>query len=132
MSGNALRRSAQPSRSRVASSLAALCGTFLTDADQYHLLRYASLVDRHPHEHPRGRQAPIGTELMRTCQANWASARVATPLSPILHGFVQVPQRRVLLNSPLPQHFGTDYFGVVIPLSRRVPAVVARFGLGCC
>jgi hypothetical protein len=71
---------------------------------------------------------------MRARQANWGSAWVATPLSPILHGFVQVPQRRVLLNSPLPQHLGTDYFGVVIPLSRRLPTVLAvfccRFGLG--
>src|SRR6266568_5537588 len=92
-----------------------LGGALLTDADQYHLFWYACLVHRHPHEHPRRWEAPVGTELMRAGQAHWASARVATPLSPIHHGFVQVPERRVLLNSPLPQHFGTDYFGVVLP-----------------
>src|SRR5207253_293602 len=43
---------------------------------------------------------------------------IATPPCPILQGLFEIPQRRVLLNSPLPQHLGTNYFGVVLPSCR--------------
>src|SRR5438034_11595758 len=48
-------------------------------------------------------------------QAKRALLRIATPPCPILQGLFEILQRRVLLNSPLPQHLGANYFGVVLP-----------------
>src|SRR6266568_309433 len=131
MSGNALRRSAQPSRSRVASSLAAHFSQMPVSIICFGTP--ALLTDTRTNIHAGGR---LPSRRNSCGHVSWGSAWVATPLPPILHGFVQVPERRVVLNSPLPQHLGTDYFGVVIPLSPRLPTVLAvfccRLGIGCC
>ena len=69
-------------------------------------------------------------------QARHTGRRLGSPRrSPqFLHGFVEELQRGVLFNSPLPQRLGMDYFGVVIPLFRRLPIAVRchRFTLHNC
>src|SRR5262249_43615508 len=61
-----------------------------------HIMADAELSRGQLHEHPRRRNTGVRTELERVGHTYWASARVASPLCPVLHGFVEVLQRRVL------------------------------------
>jgi hypothetical protein len=59
----------------------------LADADQYHLFRHPSRVDR-THEQPGGWHAGVDVKLMWAGHAHRASVWIALPLSPLLYRFV--------------------------------------------